>query len=110
MSAIFVRTLVIYIVLIAVMRFLGKRQIGEMQISELVTTFLLSELASQPLTNISVPILYAVVPIVILICLEVFFSYHKSRIYKKSSRQQTEHDNKRRKDRPQGNEPYAHES
>ena len=36
MSAIFVRTLVIYIVLIAVMRFLGKRQIGEMQISELV--------------------------------------------------------------------------
>lgn len=80
MSAIFVRTLVIYIVLIAVMRFLGKRQIGEMQISELVTTFLLSELASQPLTNISVPILYAVVPIVILICLEVFFSYLPTKV------------------------------
>ncbi|MGN1095149.1 MAG: DUF421 domain-containing protein [Eubacteriales bacterium] len=80
MAAIFIRTLVIYIVLIAVMRFLGKRQIGEMQISELVTTFLLSELASQPLTNASVPIFYAVVPIVILVCLEVFFSFLPTKI------------------------------
>ncbi len=75
MAAIFVRTIIIYITLIAIMRFLGKRQIGEMQISELVTAFLLSELASQPLSNASVPLVGAIVPILTLICLEIFFSF-----------------------------------
>ena len=51
MASVFIRTLVVYVTLIAVMRFLGKRQIGEMQVSELVTAFLLSELASTPLTS-----------------------------------------------------------
>ena len=41
------------------MRFSGKRQIGEMQISELATTFLLSELASVPLTDPTIPFLHA---------------------------------------------------
>ena len=51
MAAIFVRTILIYILLIGAMRLSGKRQIGEIQLSELVTTFLLSEIASHPLTN-----------------------------------------------------------
>ncbi len=80
MPAIFIRTLVIYIVLIVVMRFLGKRQIGQMQISELVTTFLLSELASQPLINVTVPLLYSVLPILILVCLEIFFSFLPTKV------------------------------
>lgn len=75
MAAIFVRTIIIYITLIAIMRFLGKRQIGQMQISELITAFLLSELASQPLANASVPLVSALIPILTLICLEVFFSF-----------------------------------
>ncbi|MBQ9746010.1 MAG: DUF421 domain-containing protein, partial [Clostridia bacterium] len=75
MASIFIRTLAVYVMLIAIMRFLGKRQIGEMQISELVTTFLLSELASQPLTNTSVPLALAFVPVVTLVCLEVAFSF-----------------------------------
>ena len=80
MAAIFIRTLVVYILLIAIMRFLGKRQIGELQISELVTTFLLSELASGPLTSTSVPLSFALVPIVTLICLEVVFSFLPTKI------------------------------
>lgn len=80
MAAIFIRTLAVYVVLIAVMRFSGKRQIGEMQVSELVTTFLLSNLASAPISNSSVPLLYAVVPIITLICLEVFFSFLTTKI------------------------------
>ena len=66
MAAIFVRTIIIYITLIAIMRFLGKRQIGQMQISELITAFLLSELASQPLANASVPLVSALIPILTL--------------------------------------------
>lgn len=55
MAAIFVRTILIYILLIGAMRLSGKRQIGEIQLSELVTTFLLSEIASHPLTNANIP-------------------------------------------------------
>ena len=66
--------------LIAVMRFSGKRQIGQMQVSELVTTFLLSNLASAPLSGADIPILYAIVPIVTLICMEVIFSFLTTKI------------------------------
>ena len=75
MIAIFVRTVIIYLLLIGIMRFTGKRQIGELQISELITAFLLSNIASQPLTNANVPLLYAVVPITVILCLEVIFSF-----------------------------------
>ncbi len=46
-----------------------------MQVSELVTTFLLSNLACEPLLGADIPILYAVVPILTLICMEVIFSF-----------------------------------
>lgn len=75
MVAIFIRTVIVYLLLIAIMRFTGKRQIGELQISELITAFLLSNIASQPLTNANVPLLYAVVPITVILCLEIIFSF-----------------------------------
>ena len=58
-----------------VMRFSGKRQIGEIQISELVTTFLLSDIASYPLTDPGISLLNAVVPILTIIPLEIIFSF-----------------------------------
>lgn len=75
MAAIFVRTVLIYVTLIGIMRFLGKRQIGEMQLSELITTFLLSELAAGPISSPAMPISCALIPIITLVCLEVFFSF-----------------------------------
>ena len=75
MAVIFIRTILIYILLLVVMRISGKRQIGELQISELVTTFLLSDIASYPLTNPGIPILNAVIPIFTLIALEIIFSF-----------------------------------
>ncbi len=75
MAVIFIRTILIYILLLAVMRISGKRQIGEIQISELVTTFLLSDIASYPLTNPGIPILNAVIPIFTIIPLEIIFSF-----------------------------------
>ena len=71
--------------LIAVLRFMGKRQIGQMQLSELITALLLSELASQPLTDADIPIIYAVIPIFLLVSVEVIMSYlsTKSNIMKK---------------------------
>ena len=85
MASFFVRTLIIYIMLIAVLRFMGKRQIGQMQLSELITALLLSELASQPLTDADSPIIYAVIPIFLLVSVEVIMSdlSTKSNIMKK---------------------------
>ena len=57
------------------MRLSGKRQIGEIQISELVTTFLLSDIASYPLTDPGISLLNAVVPILTIIPLEIIFSF-----------------------------------
>ena len=75
MAVIFIRTVIIYILLLAVMRLSGKRQIGEIQISELVTTFLLSDIASYPLTDPGISLLNAVVPILTIIPLEIIFSF-----------------------------------
>ena len=57
------------------MRLSGKRQVGELQLSELITAFLISEVATTPLTDPDVPILYALMPITVLLCLEVTVSF-----------------------------------
>lgn len=57
------------------MRLMGKRQIGELQLSELIITLMLSELASIPITDTSIPLLYAIIPIIILLSLEVIISF-----------------------------------
>ena len=62
-------------ILLAVMRLSGKRQIGEIQTSELVTTFLLSDIASYPLTDPAIPLLNAIIPIFTIIPLEIIFSF-----------------------------------
>ncbi len=74
MVAILFRTIVIYLLLMICMRLMGKRQIGELELSELVTTLLLSEIASLPITNHEIPVLFAVIPIITLLSLEVFAS------------------------------------
>ena len=71
MVGIFVRTLVVYVILMAGMRLMGKRQIGELEVSDLITTLLLSEIATLPIENPDVPVLHAVIPIVTLVTIEV---------------------------------------
>lgn len=63
MIMIFTRTIIIYIFLVIAMRLTGKRQIGELQLSELITALLLSELAASPIINNNIPLSYALVPI-----------------------------------------------
>ena len=71
MTTIFVRTLIVYCSLMIVLRLMGKRQIGEMEVTDLVTTLLLSEIAALPVTNLDIPISYAIIPMVLLLALEV---------------------------------------
>lgn len=70
-----VRTVLLYLLIAAAIKIMGKRQIGQMQLSELVTVTMLSELASYSILDTDIPIIYSVAPVLILICLEVFISY-----------------------------------
>ena len=74
MLTVFIRTFIIYISLIIVMRLMGKRQLGELEISDLVTTFLISEIASLPITDSEIPLTHAIIPIIVLLSLEVGIS------------------------------------
>lgn len=68
------RTLIIYIVAIAAMRLMGKRQLAELQPSELVTTFLISNVASICIEEPELPLLSSLVPILLISALEVLNS------------------------------------
>lgn len=74
MFIILFRTVLIYIFLIGTMRLMGKRQLGELEVTDLVITLLLSEIATIPITDKSTPLLYAIVPVVTLASFEVFTS------------------------------------
>lgn len=74
MLVLLLRTLLIYVSLITVMRLMGKRQIGELEVTDLVTTLLLSEIAALPITNPDVPLLNALLPMAVLPALEVLSS------------------------------------
>lgn len=68
------RSVILYFVVIIAIRLMGKRQIGELQPSELVITILISEVAAIPIQDNSLPLITAIIPVMILICLEIFFS------------------------------------
>ena len=59
-----IRTAIIFIVLLIIMRLMGKRQIGEMQPFELVITLLIAELACIPMADSSIPLLYGIISVV----------------------------------------------
>lgn len=75
MANIVVRTVILYGIVVILMRLCGKRQVGQLELPELVTAFMLGQLASYPLSDSEVPLMYGVVPSVILVCLEVFVSF-----------------------------------
>jgi len=71
MLSVLLKTLIGYFVLMTVIRLMGKRQLGEMQVSELITAFLVSEIASAPITNHKFTILHAIVSMLIILALEI---------------------------------------
>lgn len=75
MLVIIVRTLILYMLVVASVRIMGKRQIGEMQPSELVVAIMISDLASVPMQTIDIPLLAGVVPVLTLLIGEVTMSF-----------------------------------
>ena len=69
MALIFIRTAIIFITLLFIMRLMGKSQIGEMQPFEFVITLLIAELACIPMADSSIPLLYGIIAIVAIFIL-----------------------------------------
>lgn len=69
-----IRTILLYFIVIFSMRLLGKRQIGELEPSELAITILISELAAIPMQDSAQPLATGLVPIVVLLALGLLMS------------------------------------
>lgn len=74
MAIVIVRTLIVYFALLLTMRLMGKRQLGEMELSEFVVAALIADLASHPLQDMGIPLLNGLVPIAVLFCCEVLIA------------------------------------
>ena len=74
MAVSLMRTVVLYLVVIIALRLMGKRQIGDMEPTELVITFMISELAAIPMQDISKPLLSGLLPILMLVGLQLILS------------------------------------
>lgn len=69
-----IRTGLMYLFVIFAIRIMGKRQLSDMQTSELVVTMIIADIASIPMQNTSQPLLSGIVPVLILISGEIFLS------------------------------------
>lgn len=74
MAISFIRTMLLYIVVVAAVRLMGKRQISELQTSELVVTLLISNLASVPMQDTGQPLVSGLIPIAVLVICEITVS------------------------------------
>ena len=74
MAIVLIRTLIVYAALLVTMRLLGKRQLGEMELSEFVLAALIADLAAHPLQDIGIPLLNGLIPILTLFCCEVLIA------------------------------------
>ena len=71
----FFRSIVLYVLVLIVMRLMGKREIGQLQPFELAIAIMIADLASIPMTEIGIPIYYGIVPILGLLMMHMFISF-----------------------------------
>ncbi|MBO5378476.1 MAG: DUF421 domain-containing protein [Ruminiclostridium sp.] len=74
MLTIIIRSVILFILVIAALRLMGKKQLGELQPSELVTTILISNIATLSLEDQSIPMILGIVPILMIVCIDVLMS------------------------------------
>ncbi len=85
MALLIIRSFILYVTVIFAMRLMGKRQLGELQPTELVIAFMISDLASVPMQSKDISLLDGIIPIFTLVVSEIIFSFliMKSRTVRK---------------------------
>lgn len=74
MAIIFIRTIIVFVVILFAMRVLGKRQLGELELTELIVAVLISNMASNPLQDVGIPLTNGLIPVFTLLFCELFLS------------------------------------
>ena len=69
-----IRTVILYLLIIVGIRLMGKRQIGQLDPSELVLSLLIADLAAVPMQDFGIPLLMGIIPILTLLCLSTILS------------------------------------
>jgi uncharacterized membrane protein YcaP (DUF421 family) len=74
MLRVFINTIIVYALLMLLLRLMGKRQLGDLELSELIVTILITEAASDPITDPEMPLIYGILPVLTLLGLEYLLS------------------------------------
>lgn len=74
-GTIIIRTLLIYFIILVVLRFMGKREIGQLSVLDFVVSIMIAELAVISIENIKVPMMNTIVPIVVLLIIQISLAY-----------------------------------
>ncbi len=69
------RCIILYFSVVLAVRVMGKRQIGELQPSELVITIMITELAALPLQDLDMPLIWGILPMFLMVALELLMSW-----------------------------------
>jgi len=74
MLLVIIRTLILYVAVLVVMRIMGKREIGQLQPMELVVALMIADLAAIPMQNTGIPLLSGLIPIIVLMAAQITLS------------------------------------
>lgn len=70
-----VRTFIIYVSVVIVMRLMGKRQVGQLQPFEMVISIIIADLAAMPMQDEKIPLMRGIIPLVVLLFAQILFSF-----------------------------------
>lgn len=74
MLSTFIRVIILYILVLVIMRLMGKREIGQLQPFELVVAIMIADLASIPMSDVGIPITNGIIPILALLVMHISIS------------------------------------
>ena len=72
---IILRSIIIYILVLFLLRIMGKRQIGQLQPYEFVATLIIADLATVPMSDTALPLLHGIIPLLTLVCIHFVFTF-----------------------------------
>ena len=70
----FIRAIILYIVVLIVMRLMGKREIGQLQPFELAIAIMIADLAAVPMSGLGIPLTNGIIPILALLVMYMIIS------------------------------------
>ncbi len=75
MAVSLIRSVILYGIVVGIYRFMGKRQVGELQPSELVLAIMISDVASVPMQSVGMPLVSGIIPVLTLMFIEITLSF-----------------------------------